>query len=192
MASISCSGAVVGLQIVSLYQHFHHVFRQERRQRRPEIDILHAERKQRQQDAHGLLLVPREHERERQVVHRAAEGIRQRERDLDGAVCVVALSHVENARQTADLAEIQIVEAVFSAGERQNKRIHRRLLDELGVVVSARGARRRSRRRERYAGSCPLLMASMTSSACASTAPWAKPVVSIWPPLMPLMLWSCS
>ena len=126
------------MQIVRLHQCFDHGFRQERWQCRSKVNILHAEREQRQQDAHRLLLVPREHERERQVVDRTAECIRQRQRDLDGAVRVVALPHIQNARQTADFAQIEVIKAVFAARECQNERIHRRGFDKLGVVISAR------------------------------------------------------
>ena len=106
------------VQIVGLHQCFDHGFRQKRRQRRSKVNILHAERKQRQQDAHRLLLVPREHERERQVVDRAAERIRQCKRNLDGAVRIIALAHIQNARQAADFAQIEVIEAVFAARKR--------------------------------------------------------------------------
>ena len=126
------------VQIVGLHQCFDHGFRQKRRQRRSKVNILHAERKQRQQDAHRLLLVPGQHKRERQVVDRAAERIRQCKRNLDGAVRIVALAHIQNARQAADFAQIEVIEAVFAARKRQNQRIHRRGFDKLGVVISAR------------------------------------------------------
>ena len=53
-----------------------------------------------------------------------------------GAVGVVALAHVQNARDAADLAEIQVVEAVFAAGQGQDQRVHGRLFDELRVVIA--------------------------------------------------------
>lgn len=64
--------------------------------------------------------------------------IRQCKRNLDGAVRIIALAHIQNARQAADFAQIEVIEAVFAARKRQNQRIHRRGFDKLGVVISAR------------------------------------------------------
>ena len=126
-----------GLQPVGVHQDLHHRFRQERRQRGPQVDVLHAQRQQAQEDTHRLLLVPRQHQRQRQVVDGAAEGLRQRQRHRHGAVGVVALAHVQDTGQAADLPQIQIVEAVLAAGQRQHQRVHGRLFHELRVVIAA-------------------------------------------------------
>ena len=59
------------------------------------------------------------------------------QRDLNGAVGVVALSDVHQARQAADRAEVKVVEAVFAAGQRQHYGIGGRLLDKFRVVIAA-------------------------------------------------------
>ena len=74
-------------------------------------------------------------------------------RNVDRTVGIVALPHVENARDAVDFSEVEVVEAVFAAGKRQDDGIHRCLFDKLRVVISARDARRRSRRRGKCAGS---------------------------------------
>ena len=73
----------------------------------PDADVLDAEGEERQQDADGLLLVPGEHQRERQVVDAAIEDLGEGDGDLDGGVGVVALAHVEQARDPADVAEVR-------------------------------------------------------------------------------------
>ena len=92
-----------------LHQIVQHTRRDERRQRGAETDIPDAQIQQRQQDTHRLLLIPREHHRKRQLVHTAAKGVGERQRDLDGAVSVVALadvvgstSQIINAAKTMD------------------------------------------------------------------------------------------
>ena len=59
---------------------------------------------------------------------------------MDSAVCVVALAHIHDARQAADGAEVEVVEAVFAAGQGQDDCIGRGLLNEVGVVVTARAS----------------------------------------------------
>ena len=115
-----------------------HVRRYEGRERRAEQYVLYAEVQQREQYADGLLLVPRKHQRQRQLVDRAAEGVRERHGDLYRAVGVVALSHVHYAREAASLAKVDVVEAVLAAGERQHNRVRGRQLHEVGVVVASR------------------------------------------------------
>ena len=92
----------------------------------------------RQQDADGLLLVPRQHHRQRQVVHAALECVGEGNGNLDGTVGVIALAHVHQARQAANCAQVEVVEAVLAARERQHDRVVGRGLDEVGVVVAAR------------------------------------------------------
>ena len=94
---------------------------------------------QREQDGDRLLLVPGEHERERQVVHAAAEGLGKCRRHHERAVGVVALTHVEQARKArvAQLAEVEVVEAELAAGQREHDRVGGRVAHELRVVVAA-------------------------------------------------------
>ena len=105
-----------------LHQEVEHVGGDEGRQRRPELDVLDPQVQQGQQDDHRLLLVPGEDHRERQVVDAALEGARQGHGDLDGRVGVVALADVQQARDAADIAELQLVEAVLAAGQGQDDR----------------------------------------------------------------------
>ncbi len=103
----------------------------------PQVNALDAQRQQGQQDADRFLLIPRQHQRQRQVIDGALESIRQCQRDPHGAVGVVALAHIQNPGDSVDIAQIQIVEAVFAAGQRQDQRVHRRGLDEVRVVVAS-------------------------------------------------------
>ncbi len=120
-----------GLKVVGVHERFDHRFREKGGHRGAETDVFDAEGEQCEQDAHGLLLVPRQHQRERQVVDGAAESFGEGKRDLYGAVRVVALSDVENARDAVDLAKVKVIETELAAGEREDERIHRRALDEL-------------------------------------------------------------
>lgn len=64
------------------------------------------------------MLIPREDEGEGKVVDCAVERFAEREGDFNGAVRVVALAAVQNAREAVDLAEVEVVDAVLAAGER--------------------------------------------------------------------------
>ena len=88
-----------GLQIVFLLQSGSDTQGEESRQGRAKADAPDAQRQQRQQHADGFLLKPAQDDGEGQFVDRAAKGVRQRQRDLDGAVGVVALAHVQDAGQ---------------------------------------------------------------------------------------------
>lgn len=121
-----------------LHQIVQHARRDERRQRGAETDIPDAQIQQRQQDTHRLLLIPREYQRQGQVVDPAAKGIRQGQRNSNGPVGVVTLSYIHQPRQAANGPEVKVVEAVFSAGQRQHHSVGGRLLDKLGVVVPSR------------------------------------------------------
>ena len=55
---------------------------------------------------------------------------------MDGAVGIVALPDIEDARDTVDLAEVKVVKAEFAAGEGEDERVHRCALDELRVVIA--------------------------------------------------------
>jgi len=90
-----------------------------------------------QQNGNGLLFVPTEYDGQGQVIHAAIEGARKRHRDLDRAVGVIALADVEQARDAADIAEFQFIEAVFAAGQRHDHAIVRNAGGQVGVVVPA-------------------------------------------------------
>lgn len=64
------------------------------------------------------MLIPREDEGEGKVVDGAVERFAEREGDFNGAVRVVALAAVQNAREAVDLTEVEVVDAVLAAGER--------------------------------------------------------------------------
>ena len=68
----------------------------------------------------------------------AVEGLGQGYGHLDGAVGIVALAHVHEARQAADLAQIEVVEAVLAAGQGEHHRVVGGGLHEVGVVVAPR------------------------------------------------------
>ena len=58
--------------------------------------------------------------------------------DLDGRVGVVALADVQKSRDAADVAELELVEAVLAAGQGQDDAVLGYLLGKFGVVVAAR------------------------------------------------------
>ena len=119
------------------HQEVEHVGCDKGRQRRSQPDVLDAQVQQRQQDGHRLLLVPGEDQRQRQVVDAAVEGAGQGDGNLDRRVGVVALADVQQARDAADVAEVELVEAVLAAGQGEDDAILGNLLGELGVVVAA-------------------------------------------------------
>ena len=118
-----------------LYKVVQHIGRNERRQRGAKANILDPQMQQRQQDAHRLLLIPGKNHGQGQIVHAAAERLRQGQRDFDSSVSIVALAHVHEPRQAANGTEVKVIEAVFAAGQRQHHGIGRRLLDKLSIVV---------------------------------------------------------
>lgn len=63
-----------GCDGIVLHEVLQHIGRQEGRERRAEADIPDAEVQERQQDADGLLLIPRQDHGKRQIVHAAVEG----------------------------------------------------------------------------------------------------------------------
>lgn len=116
-----------------LYEVVQHIGRNKRRQRGAKANILDSQIQQRQQNAHCILLIPRKNHGQRQIVHAAAERLRQGQRDFDSSVSVVALAHVHESRQAANGPEVKVVEAVFSAGQCQHHGIGGRLLDKLSI-----------------------------------------------------------
>ena len=117
----------------------HNDRREERGQGRPQPDVPDAQRQQRDEDAHGLLLKPAQYQREGQVVDAAAKGVGQRQCDADGAVGVVALAHVQDAGQAGARhgAKGQVVQAELAAGQGQQDGVGRGKAGKLGVVAAA-------------------------------------------------------
>ncbi len=57
---------------------------------------------------------------------------------MDGAVGIVALADVEQARNAANVAEVELVEAVLAASQGKDHAVLRDFFGELGVVITAR------------------------------------------------------
>lgn len=125
-----------GTDVVVIHQHLKDPGAHEGRERGTQVDPLDAQVEQGEQDADGLLLVPGEHHGQRQVVHAALERLSQSQRNLDGAVGVIALSHVKQARNAADIAKVKVVETVLAARQGQDDGAGRRQLGEVGVVAA--------------------------------------------------------
>ena len=119
----------------------------------PRRIFLIPQMQQRQQNAHRLLLIPRRTMDKGKSFTPQPNASRQRQRDFDSSVSVVALAHVHESRQAANGSEVKVVEAVFSAGQRQHHGIGRRLLDKLSIVVPSGTGLRHSRRPGKSAGS---------------------------------------
>ena len=81
------------------------------------------------------MFVPGQYQGQRQFIHGASKGFCQRQGNPNGAVSVVALTHVQDAGNTVDFSEIQIVEPVFSAGQGEDNGVHGSALYKFGVVV---------------------------------------------------------
>ncbi len=79
---------------------------------------------------------PGEHQRQRQIVYATAQFFRQRYRENNRRVGIVTLTGVNQTRQAFDIAEIQFVEAVFTAREGQNQAVVRYAGSEIGEVVT--------------------------------------------------------
>ena len=115
----------------------HDRFGQKGGQGRTEVYIFDTKGKQGEQDADRLLFIPGKHECQRQFVDAAAKDFGEGLRNVDRTVGIVALPHVENARDAVDFSEVEVVEAVFAAGKGQDDGIHRCLFDKFRVVISA-------------------------------------------------------
>jgi hypothetical protein len=162
-------GVLTGMMLKFFHQNIQDGRCDEGRQAGPDADIADAEVQQCQQDADRLLLVPGKDQRERQAVDVRFEGIRQRYRDLNRGVGIVALSHIEQARNAADVAEVKLVEAELAAGQRQDDGVIRRLLGKVRVVVAS-GLGSIASANQEEVPDLPALTASMTLSATPSTA----------------------
>ena len=94
------------------------------RQVRAQHNVLHAQVQQGQEHGHSLLLKPRDGKSQRQTVDVSAKVLGQGKGNDDRAVRVVALAHVQHARQTdiGDCAKVVLVEAVLAAAKGPGRR----------------------------------------------------------------------
>ena len=76
------------MEVVRADERVDEVRREERGQRRADVDALDAQSEERQQNRDRLLLEPGEHQGERQVVHAAAGLLGQEHREADRRVGV--------------------------------------------------------------------------------------------------------
>ena len=66
------------------------------------------------------------------------EGVGQGHGDLDGGIGVVALAHVQEPGDAADIAQFLVKEPELAAGQGQHDRILRGFFHKFGVIVAAR------------------------------------------------------
>ena len=86
---------------------------------------------------HRLLLVPREHEAQGKFIDTAFERLGQRQRHLDRRERVVALAHVEQARQAGNGAVVLAEQTELAAAERQDHPVPRHGLPQIRRSRSA-------------------------------------------------------
>ena len=94
--------------------------------------------KKSEQDDMGLLLVPGEHHGQRQLIDPAFEGLGQTQRNADRRIGIVALPHIQEPWNAADVAELQPVEPVLAAGQGQYHAILGNLLRQICEIVATR------------------------------------------------------
>ena len=101
------------------------------------MDILHTQIQQRQKNNDGLLLIPGDIERDRQLINIIkTEYFFQLKRDEGKRIGVIALSGIENSWNPADIAKFQLVVTVFRAACGENNRVLGEPFGELGVIRS--------------------------------------------------------
>ena len=81
------------------------------------MDIFNSQCQQSEQDADRFLLIPGKHHGQRKIIYAALKRICQGEGNLNGRIGVVALADVQQAGQPGYCAKIQLVEAIFAAGQ---------------------------------------------------------------------------
>lgn len=97
--------------------------------------VLHPEVQQSQQDDDGLLLVPRDVERDGQVVDvLAAEYLLEFQRHESPRVAVVALAGVQHTGNAADVAQVELVILVFGAARGEDDAVLGEGLGEVLIV----------------------------------------------------------
>ena len=135
-------------------------------------------------DTDSFLFVPGQNQGKGKVIDLAAECFCQGCGHLDGAECIVALSHVQKAGNAGQGSKLQVIKAVFAAGQGQNKGVLRRLLYKVRVVIPAGTAPSQPPTRKMWR-SLFCLTACATVPAAARTASRPNPVVTLVPPLIP-------
>ncbi len=121
-----------------MHQHVQDIGGDKGRQARTQADVLDAQVQERQKNSHRLLFIPGTDDGQRQVVHLHAEGVGQRRSDLHRGIGVVALAHVQQTGNAADVAQVFVEEPKLAAGQGEDHGVLRRLFHELGVVTPPR------------------------------------------------------
>ena len=117
------------------HQHLRHVRGQKAGERWSQMDVLDSKVQKREEDDDGLLLIPADVIRDGQLVHVVkAENLLELQRDKSEGIRVVALARVENAGYAADIAERELIVAVFRAARREDNGIGGELFGKLRVV----------------------------------------------------------
>ena len=122
----------------------------------------------------------REHHRERQVVDAAIERPGQGHGDLDRRVGVVALADVQQPRNAADVAELELVEAVLAAGQREDHAVLGHVSRRTRCSSCGRACAPSQPPTRKKWRICPAFTASITLSATPSTALWPKPMMIVF------------
>ncbi len=100
------------------------------------MNVLYAQIEKGEKYDDGLLLIPCDVEYDRKIVDIVEpENLLELESDERKRVGVIALSGIENARDSVDVAEIQLVILVLRASGGQDNDVLRQLLRELGVIL---------------------------------------------------------
>eukprot|EP01084_Bolivina_argentea_P262773 444512_1 len=105
-------------------------------QRGSDVDGLEAQVQAGQQDGDGLLLEPGEHDGQGKVLDLALQRAGQTHGDLHRGEGVVALAHVEDAGDpsVANVAQVEVVQAVLAAADGEDDGGGGKLGHQLGVV----------------------------------------------------------
>ena len=108
-------------------------------------------------------------------------------RNLDGAVSVVALSHIHYSRKTANRTQIQIIEPVFAAGrESEQCCLLRCLLYKFGIIIASRLGTVTSADQEEMFDGSRFNGIDDRIRHWKRTAWWENPVMTVLPPFMPV------
>ena len=103
------------------------------------MDVLHAQVQQSQENDDGLLLVPRQHQRQRQVVDPAAEGLGQGHGNADRAVGIVALAAIQDARDASDAAHSSVGDIVREYQAKYQRIVYKKI-ENKGIAANTNAA----------------------------------------------------
>ena len=121
-----------------IYEDVGNVRRQERRECRPQVDVLDTQVKECKEDDDGLLLVPCDVVSDREIVEVfETEGFLESKGYLHERVAVVALTCIEDTWDTVDVAEREFVVAVLSTTRSEDDGVVWKLFGKLSVVVTS-------------------------------------------------------